>query len=53
MEKRYVYADNAATTRVLPHILEAMTPYYLEEYGNASSGLYSFGQRARAALEDA
>lgn len=53
MEKRYVYADNAATTRVLPHILEAMTPYYLEEFGNASSGLYSFGQRARAALEDA
>ncbi len=53
MEKRYVYADNAATTRVLPHILEAMTPYYLEEFGNASSGLYSFGRRARAALEDA
>ena len=52
-EKRYVYADNAATTRVLPQILEAMTPYYLEEFGNASSGLYSYGQRARAALEDA
>ena len=35
--KRLVYADNAATTRVSPQALEAMLPYFTENYGNPSS----------------
>ena len=49
---RKVYADNAATTAVSPQVLEAMLPYYKEVYGNPSS-LYSVGQKAKAALEEA
>ena len=45
----YVYADNAATTRVSPAAVEAMTPYLTEIYGNASS-LHTAGQRAAEAL---
>ncbi len=48
----FVYADNAATTAVSPKVLEAMLPYYTEVYGNPSS-LYSVGQKAKEALEDA
>ena len=49
---RTVYADNAATTAVSPQVLEAMLPYYKEVSGNPSS-LYSVGQKAKAALEEA
>ena len=45
-----IYADNAATTKVSKKAVEAMLPYFTEEYGNASS-LYSFGQDAKEALE--
>ncbi len=48
----FVYADNAATTRLLPEVLEAMMPYLTEQYGNASS-LYGFGQEARVAVDEA
>ena len=48
----YVYADNAATTRVSKTALEAMLPYYTQVYGNPSS-LHSFGQEAKEALENA
>lgn len=47
-----VYLDNAATTAVDPRVLKAMQPYFSKHFGNASS-LHSYGQRARAALEDA
>ena len=45
----YVYADNAATTAVSKTALDAMLPYFTEEYGNASS-LHTPGQRAAEAL---
>ena len=47
-----IYADNAATTKMSRSCLDAMMPYLTEEYGNPSS-LYSIGQRAKEALEDA
>ena len=37
MDKRFVYADNAATTKVSDKALSAMLPYFTENYGNASS----------------
>ncbi len=52
MEKRFVYADNAATTCVIPEVLEAMLPYLQGEYGNPSS-IYALGRRAQKAIEDA
>ncbi len=47
-----IYADNAATTKMSRSAIEAMLPYMDKYYGNPSS-LYSFGQRAKEALEDA
>jgi cysteine desulfurase len=44
--------DSNATTPVLPEVLEAMRPYYLEQFGNASS-IHHYGQHARAAVERA
>ena len=41
--EQFVYADNAATTKLSPAVLEAMMPYLTEEYGNPSS-LYALGQ---------
>ncbi len=47
-----VYADNAATTMMSRTAKEAMMPYFDVLYGNPSS-LYSFGQEAKTALEEA
>lgn len=52
MEKRFVYADNAATTAVAPEVLAKMTPYFSEQFGNAST-LYKLGQESRRAMEQA
>jgi len=49
MDKRFIYADNAATTKVSQHVLDAMMPYFTEQYGNASS-IYSLGQDAARAI---
>ena len=49
---RLIYVDNAATTRILPEVLDKMMPYLTEQYGNPSS-LYSFGQNARQAIDEA
>src|SRR4051812_43193722 len=49
---RRVYMDSNATTPLLPEVLEAMRPYYLENFGNASS-IHHHGQQARAAIERA
>ena len=48
----YVYADNAATTKLSDVALQAMMPYFGEIYGNPSS-LHSVGQLAKEHLEDA
>ena len=49
---RRAYLDNNATTPVLPEVLEAMQPYFLEQFGNASS-IHHHGQNTRAAVENA
>jgi cysteine desulfurase len=47
-----IYLDHNATTPVRPEVLEAMVPYFLERFGNASSA-HAFGQDAKGALEEA
>jgi cysteine desulfurase len=47
---RRVYLDNNATTALAPEVCEAMKPFWLEDYGNASS-IHWYGQRAKAAVE--
>lgn len=47
-----VYCDANATTPLLPEVLEAMRPYWMEEFGNASS-IHLQGQRARKAVDAA
>jgi cysteine desulfurase len=49
---RRAYLDNNATTPVLPEVFAAMQPYFLEEFGNASS-IHHHGQHTRAAVEQA
>lgn len=51
MEKRFIYADNAATTAVSERVLKAMLPYFTEQYGNPSS-IYKLGRDAQRAVED-
>ncbi|NJM94183.1 MAG: cysteine desulfurase [Cytophagales bacterium] len=47
-----VYLDNAATTPLAPEVLQAMMPFWFEDYGNPSS-IHGHGRRARAAIEKA
>ena len=49
---KLIYLDNAATTKVRPEVVEAMTPYFTEIYGNASS-IYRFAGKATNAVNDA
>jgi cysteine desulfurase len=49
---RRVYFDNNATSPLLPAVLEAMRPYFVENFGNASS-IHHHGQQTRAAVERA
>lgn len=52
MEKRFVYADNAATTPMSETAFNAMKPWLTENYGNPSS-LYRIGRAAKEALNNA
>ena len=49
---KFVYADNAATTRITEEVLQEMMPYLTENYGNASS-LYSLGVKSAQAIDKA
>jgi cysteine desulfurase len=49
---RRIYFDHNATTPVDPEVLSAMMPFFADTYGNASS-IHTFGQQARAAVEQA
>jgi cysteine desulfurase len=49
---RRIYMDANATTPLLPEVLEAMRPWFIESFGNASS-IHQHGQHARAAVEQA
>ena len=50
--KQFIYADNAATTKLDNEAFEAMAPYLLNEYGNASQP-YSFARKPKKALAEA
>ncbi len=45
-----IYLDNSATTPLDPEVFKSMEPYFLEEFGNAST-FYKLGREARKALE--
>ena len=49
---RRIYMDANATTPLLPQVLEAMQPYWIEDFANASS-IHQPGQRARRAVDSA
>ena len=50
--KQYIYADNAATTKLDEEAFEAMKPFLLDNYGNASQP-YSFSKKTRYAIKQA
>lgn len=52
MEKRFIYADNAATTKVSKEVLDTMLPYFTQHYGNPSS-IYEMGRYAQKCIEQA
>ena len=47
-----IYLDNAATTKTAPEVLEAMLPYFKENYGNPSS-IYKLGAASKRAVTEA
>lgn len=50
--KRYIYADNASTTKLDKSAFTTMLPWFLEEYGNASQP-YAFARKPQKALANA
>lgn len=52
MSTRSIYLDHAATTPVKPEVLEAMLPWFTENFGNPST-VYSIGRTSKKAIEEA
>lgn len=52
MEQKRIYMDHAATTYVKPEVLDAMTPYFTEHFGNPSS-IHSFARETKKAIDHA
>ena len=50
--KTRIYLDNAATTKTSQEVVDAMIPYFTENYGNPSS-IYELGARSKEAITDA
>jgi cysteine desulfurase len=48
-----VYLDNQSSTRVDPRVIEAMLPYFTEEFGNPHSTSHTYGRAAAEAVEEA
>jgi cysteine desulfurase len=48
-----IYLDNQSSTRVDPRVLEAMLPYFTEQFGNPHSASHAYGRVAEAAIEGA
>ena len=49
---RFVYLDNAATTKTHPEVVEAMLPYFTEKYGNPSA-IYDFASQSKSGVTTA
>lgn len=50
-ENRFIYLDHAATTAARPEVVEAMLPYFTENFGNPSS-VYTFSQKNKAVITE-
>lgn len=50
-DNRFIYLDHAATTAARPEVVEAMLPYFTENFGNPSS-VYTFSQKNKAVITE-